>query len=84
MPSRRVNLLTPEGQFDRAAIMRKAWPDFRRVRAAGGCGMCFADFLRNAWRVAKAQRAPFVTWAVTSEARERRWPQEFKDFNSLI
>jgi hypothetical protein len=25
-------LLTPSGGFDRGAIMRKAWRDFRRVR----------------------------------------------------
>jgi len=49
-------LLTPAGTFDRAAILRKAWRDFRRVRAAGDRAMAFADWLKNAWRVARAQR----------------------------
>jgi hypothetical protein len=49
-------LLTPSGAYDRAAIMRNAWRDFRRVRALGDVEMTLGDWLRNAWRVAKAQR----------------------------
>jgi len=37
-----LSLLTAGGGFDRAAIMRKAWRDFRGVRAAGP-GDRFAD-----------------------------------------
>jgi len=44
------------GCYDRAAIFAKAWRDLRRVRAAGDESMCFGDWLKNAWRVAKAQR----------------------------
>ena len=47
--------LTPSGAYDRAAIMRKAWRDFRRVRALGDRAKTFADWLRNAWRVARAR-----------------------------
>jgi hypothetical protein len=50
-------LLTPSGAFDRAAIMRKAWRDYRRVRALGDVEMTLGDWLRNAWKVAKGQRA---------------------------
>jgi hypothetical protein len=49
-------LLTPSGAFDRAAIMRKAWRDYRRVRALGDVEMTLGDWLRNAWKVAKGQR----------------------------
>jgi len=48
-------LVTPSGGFDRAAIMRKAWRDFRRVRVFADCGLIFADWLKNAWRVARAR-----------------------------
>jgi hypothetical protein len=58
MAARRGSLLTPAGRYDRAAIMRsKAWRDFRSVQVAGDRGMTFTDWLRNAWRVARAQRA---------------------------
>ena len=53
-------LVTPAGACDRAAIFAKAWRNFRRVRAAGDCGMCFGDWLANAWRVARAQRLSFI------------------------
>jgi hypothetical protein len=53
-------LLDASGAYDRAAIMRKAWRDFRHVRALGDVEMTFADWLRNAWRVAKGQRASYV------------------------
>jgi len=41
--------------------MRKALRDFRRVRALGDCGLIFGGWLKNAWRVARAERtAPLV------------------------
>ena len=43
--------------------MRKAWRDFRRVHARGDESMSFGDWLRNAWRVAKAQRAGAIAGA---------------------
>ena len=42
-----VTIWTPGRRYDRAAIMRKAWRDFRRVRAAGDCGLTFGDWLRG-------------------------------------
>ncbi len=50
------SLLTPSGSYDRAAIMRKAWRDYRRVRALGDLAMSFGDWLTNSWAVARAKR----------------------------
>ena len=37
--------------------MGKAWRNYRAVRALGCENMTFGDWLRNGWRVARAQQA---------------------------
>lgn len=49
-----MSLITPAGQFDRAAIMREAHRAYRRMR---GRGWTFGQALTFAWGRAREMRA---------------------------
>ena len=70
-------LVTDAGGYDRRAIFAKAWRDMRRVCAAGDCGLTFGDWLRNAWRVARAQRGHVILSAAAKPLQQAMTLERF-------
>jgi hypothetical protein len=69
-------LLTPDGAYDRKAIMAKAHSEFWCRRRFGDVEFDWSAALAYAWRVARGQRDIWNITVGESRGAGRRWTQE--------